>query len=85
MEPTSSPDNARQSRGLARFWPVHGMPAPAQRQSDEDDQARDATGGDSAEDGSAPPPAPTSHSASAQAAAAAQLSAQAEGALTGET
>ena len=36
MEPTSSPDNARQSRGLARFWPVHGMPAPAQRHSDED-------------------------------------------------
>ena len=36
MEPTSSPDNGRQSRGLARFWPVHGMPAPVQRQSDED-------------------------------------------------
>src|SRR3954467_9409989 len=23
MEPTSSPDNARPARGLARFWPVH--------------------------------------------------------------
>ncbi|MEV4348961.1 hypothetical protein AB0J83_31275 [Actinoplanes sp. NPDC049596] len=23
MEPTSSPDNARTNRGLARFWPVH--------------------------------------------------------------
>ncbi|MFF5083076.1 hypothetical protein ACFY36_39040 [Actinoplanes sp. NPDC000266] len=23
MEPTSSPDNARSNRGLARFWPVH--------------------------------------------------------------
>src|ERR1700759_4359621 len=36
MESTSSSDNGRQSRGLARFWPVHGMPAPAQRQSEED-------------------------------------------------
>jgi hypothetical protein len=36
MEPTSSPDNGRQSRGLARFWPVHGLPAPTQRQSGED-------------------------------------------------
>src|SRR4051812_19301149 len=23
MEPTSSPDNNRTSRGLSRFWPVH--------------------------------------------------------------
>ncbi|MEU7902445.1 hypothetical protein [Actinoplanes sp. NPDC049118] len=36
MEPTSEPDHNRQSRGLARFWPVHGAAAPAQRQSDED-------------------------------------------------
>jgi hypothetical protein len=41
MEPTSEPDNSRQSRGLARFWPVHGMPAPAQRQSEEDLDAPD--------------------------------------------
>ncbi len=36
MEPTPTPENGRQSRGLARFWPVHGMPVPVQRQSDED-------------------------------------------------
>jgi hypothetical protein len=42
MEPTSSPENARQSRGLARFWPSHGIPAPVQRESEED--ARDDTG-----------------------------------------
>ena len=41
MEPTSSPDNGRQSRGLARFWPVHGMPAPGQRHSDEDPEEPD--------------------------------------------
>jgi hypothetical protein len=41
MEPTPEPDNNRQSRGLARFWPVHGMPAPAQRQSEEDLDAPD--------------------------------------------
>ncbi|MFI7543237.1 hypothetical protein [Actinoplanes sp. NPDC049599] len=41
MEPTSEPEN-RQSRGLARFWPVHGMPTPAQRQSEEDPDARRA-------------------------------------------
>ena len=51
MESTSSPDNGRQSRGLARFWPVHGMPAPGQRQSgedgaDEDADAARATSGD---------------------------------------
>jgi hypothetical protein len=38
MEPTSEPDN-RQSRGLARFWPAHGMPTPAPRQSEEDPDA----------------------------------------------
>ena len=42
MEPTSSSENARQSRGLARFWPSHGVPAPAQRQSDEDIDAAQA-------------------------------------------
>jgi hypothetical protein len=42
MESTSSPDNGRQSRGLARFWPVHGLPAPGQRQSDEDEAAEQA-------------------------------------------
>ncbi|BFU45966.1 hypothetical protein [Krasilnikovia sp. MM14-A1004] len=31
MEPTSSPENVPQSRGVARFWPSHGMPAPGQR------------------------------------------------------
>ncbi|RZU53007.1 hypothetical protein EV385_4891 [Krasilnikovia cinnamomea] len=31
MEPTSSPENVPQSRGVARFWPAHGMPAPGQR------------------------------------------------------
>jgi hypothetical protein len=36
MEPTPTPENGRQSRGLARFWPVHGMPVPVQRQSDEE-------------------------------------------------
>jgi hypothetical protein len=41
MEPTSEPDN-RQSRGLARFWPGHGMPTPAQRQSAEDPDAERA-------------------------------------------
>ena len=35
MEPTSEEEDGRQSRGLARFWPVHGMP-PAQRNSDDD-------------------------------------------------
>lgn len=70
MEPTSSPDNARQSRGLARFWPVHGMPAPAQRHSDEDPDA--SLDDDHQVSG---PPA-VSHSGSAQAAAAAQLAAQ---------
>src|SRR5688500_17011833 len=41
MEPTSEPEN-RQSRGLARFWPVHGVPTPAQRQSEEDPDTRRA-------------------------------------------
>src|SRR4051794_28534609 len=36
MESTSSSDSGRQSRGLARFWPVHGMPTPGQRQAAED-------------------------------------------------
>ena len=45
MEPTSDPDNTRQSRGLARFWPVHGMPAPAQRQSEEDLDAPEGADG----------------------------------------
>jgi len=45
MEPTSEPENTRQSRGLARFWPVHGIPAPAPRQSDEDPDASQATAG----------------------------------------
>ena len=59
MEPTSSSENARQSRGLARFWPSHGVPAPAQRQSDEDidaAQANEDTPAPAAEAG--PPPAP---------------------------
>jgi len=44
MEPTSEPEN-RQSRGLARFWPVHGMSTPAPRESEEDPGVRpDATG-----------------------------------------
>ena len=43
MEPTSEPENTRQSRGLARFWPVHGIPTPAPRQSDEDPDASQAT------------------------------------------
>src|SRR4051794_41109653 len=35
MEPTSSPDNNRSSRGLSRFWPVHrdaGDPADTAEQ-----------------------------------------------------
>ena len=48
MESTSSPDNGRQSRGLARFWPVHGLPAPGQRQSDEDEAGALAEAGDAA-------------------------------------
>jgi hypothetical protein len=44
MEPTSEPEN-RQSRGLARFWPVHGMSTPAPRESEEDPGVRpDAPG-----------------------------------------
>ena len=35
MESTSTPDHGRQSRGLSRFWPVHGTPAPEQRQPDD--------------------------------------------------
>ena len=42
MEPTSSSENARQSRGLARFWPSHGLSAPAQRQPGEDDAVEEA-------------------------------------------
>jgi hypothetical protein len=49
MESTSSPDHGRQSRGLARFWPVHGTPAPGQRQSD--DAAPEETGAGSPEAG----------------------------------
>jgi hypothetical protein len=45
MEPTPTPENGRQSRGLARFWPVHGMPVPVQRQSDEDPGAQPPGGG----------------------------------------
>ncbi len=80
MEPTSSPDN-RQSRGLARFWPVHGMPAPAQRHSDEDAAEAGAAEGESPAGAAAP--MATSHSGSPQAAAAAQL-ARAENESTGE-
>jgi hypothetical protein len=73
MEPTG--ENARQSRGLARFWPVHGTPAPGQRQSDQDTDEK--------------PGVPTSHSGSAQAAAAARMAAEAEagsgGAAPGST
>src|SRR5690242_12158977 len=47
MESTSSPDHGRQSRGLARFWPVHGTPAPGQRESD--DAASPESGSSSAE------------------------------------
>jgi hypothetical protein len=85
MEPTSSPDNARQSRGLARFWPVHGMPAPAQRHSDEDSEGMDSEQEHQDQQVSGPPA--VSHSASAQAAAAAQLAASTAGdnALTSET
>src|SRR5882724_7580366 len=36
MEPTSSPDNARPARGLARFWPVH------RETGDETDSPQDA-------------------------------------------
>jgi hypothetical protein len=53
MEQPSSPDNARQSRGLARFWPVHGMPAPAQRQDQEQEQDEAEQSG-SADSGSSP-------------------------------
>jgi hypothetical protein len=53
MEPTPTPENGRQSRGLARFWPVHGMPVPGQRQSDEEPGAR----GDGGPAGSAGPDA----------------------------
>ena len=35
MEPTSEPEN-RQSRGVDRFWPVHGIPAPAAGESGPD-------------------------------------------------
>ncbi|MEU4221880.1 hypothetical protein AB0F10_41865, partial [Actinoplanes sp. NPDC026623] len=45
MEPTSEPDHNRQARGLARFWPVHGAAAPAQRQSDEDPDVSPGSGG----------------------------------------
>ncbi|MET8149424.1 hypothetical protein ACIBSW_15260 [Actinoplanes sp. NPDC049668] len=45
MEPTSEPDHNRQARGLARFWPVHGAAAPAQRQSDEDPDVSHTSGG----------------------------------------
>jgi hypothetical protein len=89
MEPTSNPDNARQPRGLARFWPVHGMPAPVQRQSDEDDDAAEAAAeearsvaeiGPTSEQPRIPDApghgVPAPHSASAQAAAAAQLAAE---------
>jgi hypothetical protein len=65
MEPTSSADHARQSRGLARFWPGHA-PAPGQRDSDEDDATLIAH----------PPGLHESHSGSAQAAAAAHLAEQ---------
>ncbi|GLY93525.1 hypothetical protein [Actinoplanes sp. NBRC 103695] len=66
MEPTSSPDPNRQSRGLSRFWPgSHGSAAPGQRESDED--GVDDTVIEN------PPGSFPSHSGSAQAAAAAQL------------
>jgi hypothetical protein len=45
MEPTSEPDHNRPSRGLARFWPVHGAPTPAQRRSDEDPDVSPGSGG----------------------------------------
>lgn len=70
MEPTS--ENARQSRGLARFWPVTGTPAPAQRNSDEDAEVA----GDKELRPEANPAVPASHSGSAQAAAAAPLAAE---------
>jgi hypothetical protein len=50
MESTPSSEHGRQSRGLARFWPVHGMPAPGQRQSDEDgDSVADKPGAEETE------------------------------------
>ena len=58
MEPTPTSDNGRQSRGLARFWPVHGMPAPTQRQSDEDFGGRGSGRQMPARDGAAPDPQP---------------------------
>ncbi len=58
MEPTSEPEN-RQSRGLARFWPAHGMPTPAQRQSEEDPDAHRAATTASASDQPAGPAGPT--------------------------
>ncbi|MEV6630604.1 hypothetical protein AB0M54_07630 [Actinoplanes sp. NPDC051470] len=77
MEPTSSPDHARQSRGLARFWPgSHGSAAPGQRTSDED--AQDDTVIEN------PPGSMPSHSGSTQAAAAAQLAGNAAKAQHGE-
>lgn len=42
MESTSTPDNGRQSRGLSRFWPVHGTPAPGQRHSDDESASSEA-------------------------------------------
>ena len=47
MEPTSEPDN-RQSRGLARFWPGHGMSTPAPRDSAAEPDAPHAGPGDAA-------------------------------------
>jgi hypothetical protein len=63
MEPNSSADNARQSRGLARFWPGHAAGQPERPDSDEDDATMIEQ----------PPRAQESHSGSAQAAAAAHL------------
>jgi hypothetical protein len=70
MDPNSSSDQARQSRGLARFWPGHGAAGsePGHHESDEDD----ATVIES------PPGSRESHSGSAQAAAAAHLAAQSQ-------
>jgi len=58
MDPTSEPEN-RQSRGLGRFWPVHGTPTPAQRQSEEDLDAHRAAAATHASDQQAGAAGPT--------------------------
>ena len=75
MESTSSPDHGRQSRGLARFWPVHGTSAPEQRQSDEAEAASDFA--------SSPPAGPLVAGSSPAGSSATETSAT--GSLAGES